>query len=501
MTAELYGSVARLVRHREASTVVEYVYTRTADARQRNELVSEFYGPEYALFKSSAPQGSDSASLDALFAAHPEKRPLVLAALRSNAEALVAKQLVQHSIVHRILSLFLQHADEADRVSLAQSLNEQLVHILHTFDGARVAVHCVSLASAKDRKTIVKSFKSLVLKIASEQYGHVVLMRLFQVTDDTVLLHKSVLVELLGGLSSLLTSNKFFDQVLLHLIAPSSTYIPEHTRQLLAAPALHSKKDPALRQRELCAHLVVPLLQQLAADASSAATSLDTSVVLYEALCSAAVQLVADQSGSASTSVAAAGDSTTDNSKKATKKGKQAASEPTTTAAASSSPLSEAVTSVLTALAKLVPTALVDDGSVLHDFTGSRLLKKLIMPPPASTPVAAKSDSELSSKKQQQQQQHSASAPALALLSDRLAPSVLDQMRAQLFGWAMQKSSSFVVLALLDAPSTHSAAQRLLTSHRAALTKSAEKGSQIIAERLAASTDAPAAATPGRRIK
>lgn len=40
---------------------------------------------------------------------------------------------------------------------------------------------------------IVKSFKTYVSKICKEEYGHMVLLALFDVVDDTKLVHKVIL--------------------------------------------------------------------------------------------------------------------------------------------------------------------------------------------------------------------------------------------------------------------------------------------------------------------
>ena len=47
----LYGNVRKLIRHKEASDVVEYAYDQFANAQQRQAIIEEFYGPSFALFK------------------------------------------------------------------------------------------------------------------------------------------------------------------------------------------------------------------------------------------------------------------------------------------------------------------------------------------------------------------------------------------------------------------------------------------------------------------
>lgn len=52
--ASLYGHVRRLVRHTEAAEILEIAYNDYANASQRAALVSEFYGPQFSLFKAEA---------------------------------------------------------------------------------------------------------------------------------------------------------------------------------------------------------------------------------------------------------------------------------------------------------------------------------------------------------------------------------------------------------------------------------------------------------------
>jgi len=66
-------------------------------------------------------------------------------------------------------------------------LKESLQEIVHTREGAWVAMICLSIAAPKDRKNIIKAFKPFLVKIASDEYGYLVLLRLLDVTDDTVL--------------------------------------------------------------------------------------------------------------------------------------------------------------------------------------------------------------------------------------------------------------------------------------------------------------------------
>ena len=68
-----YNHVRRLVRHSEASYVLEAAYNNHANAQQRWRLVQEFYGPQFALFKDSEAQ-----SLEEVFlASNPSEKATI----------------------------------------------------------------------------------------------------------------------------------------------------------------------------------------------------------------------------------------------------------------------------------------------------------------------------------------------------------------------------------------------------------------------------------------
>ena len=47
----MYGQIRKLIKHKEASSIVEVAYNNYANANQRNVMVQEFYGARFALFK------------------------------------------------------------------------------------------------------------------------------------------------------------------------------------------------------------------------------------------------------------------------------------------------------------------------------------------------------------------------------------------------------------------------------------------------------------------
>lgn len=152
-------------------------------------------------------------------------------------------------------------------------MKEQAVEILHTKEGAQVAMFCLMYASPKDRKAMLKTMKPFVVKICKEEYGHMVMLRMFDVVDDTVLMSKAILTEIVKEMEDI-AKDKFGRRVILYLLAGRSPkYISPQSIDLLAKGDLvranTSKKDAAVRSAELLGYISPALISLIASKARS----------------------------------------------------------------------------------------------------------------------------------------------------------------------------------------------------------------------------------------
>lgn len=106
---------------------------------------------------------------------------------------LLFRDLLSTSIVHRVMHEYLRNANEKGREELIDAVKEKLIKMIHSRDGARVAIYCLWHGTNKDRKLLIKSFKSFVVKIAKEEQGYPVLWTVFDIVDDTKLVSKIIL--------------------------------------------------------------------------------------------------------------------------------------------------------------------------------------------------------------------------------------------------------------------------------------------------------------------
>jgi len=242
----MVGKVARLMKHKTAGVLVELAYNDYADAATRNSMLQEFLGPEYRLFKEP-----EIRSVAELIAKHPEKKEEIIKNLGMNVEVLIQKGTYNHSLVHTVLSNYLTVTDGKRRADCIESIRDSLIHILHSREGALASLLCLWHGTTKDRKAIIKSLKTFVEKTCFEEYGHLVLMAIFDTVDDTKLVGKAIIGELAENLDKIIL-DKYGVQVVKYLVGgrdPAYTY-PDAVRLLSQGDGnLHSKKRPYRKKK------------------------------------------------------------------------------------------------------------------------------------------------------------------------------------------------------------------------------------------------------------
>ncbi|KAI8899814.1 armadillo-type protein [Globomyces pollinis-pini] len=288
---DFYGKVRKLVRHKEASIVLDEAYSQYANSSQRSALMEEFYGPEFVIFKND----KGTRSLEELIKANPLKKPYILKHMRSAIDSVLEKatfNLGKTPILHRAIFDYVTLADESVSKDMIEYLKDHLVHMLHTREGAQITQYCILHATPKDRKAILKSLKGFVHSIAKEQYGQSVLLSCFECVDDTVLVGKTIINELFQPPSAEHSVNELLrDQygsrvILFLLCGRNKRYQPSYLIEELKASdeirSKTSKKDSAVKHQELL-EIVSPLLiEQVGKYSAELLRTKNGSIVLVE---------------------------------------------------------------------------------------------------------------------------------------------------------------------------------------------------------------------------
>lgn len=279
------GNVRQMLRHSEASSVVEYAYNDKAILSQRLMLTEELYGNTFQICKSTV-----CPTLEKVLENNPEKLQRIMEEMKQILTPMAQKEaVIKHSLVHKVFLDFFEHAPAKQRTEMIESIREAVVYMAHTHDGARVTMHCLWHGSPKDRKVIVKTMKTYIAKFATGEYAHLVLLAAFDCIDDTKLVKQIIITEMLTCLSEIM-SNKHGKKVLLYLLSPRDPahLLPELIQLLQKGDGnVHSKKDVAIRRKELLQAISSPLLNYLCKNTQSMVMDKANSVAVSDILGSA----------------------------------------------------------------------------------------------------------------------------------------------------------------------------------------------------------------------
>ncbi|KAG2735393.1 hypothetical protein G9P44_001607 [Scheffersomyces stipitis] len=265
---ELHGKLRKLMRHKEGAYVVEDLFVLYSSAEQRQQMIREFWGAEYAVFKES---GKGKTVLE-VTKESTEKKQLITSNLIGTIKASVEKGSTGFQILHAAMREYVSILEDDIEVNdsairdFIDLLNEQFAELVHTQEGADVASTLIALANAKERKLIIRSLKSHTNELIKNEYGNLVLITLFSTVDDTVLLHKSFSAEIFTPeLLPELIKDKFSRRPLLYLLKglDGKYFNPLVQKQIKKYVELAYKKTSKKPQEQRRAELQVKALPLL----------------------------------------------------------------------------------------------------------------------------------------------------------------------------------------------------------------------------------------------
>ncbi|CCH45585.1 hypothetical protein BN7_5168 [Wickerhamomyces ciferrii] len=210
---ELHGKLRKLMRHREGAYVVEDLYTLYASNEQKKQMIREFWGAEYAVFKDSG----KGKNIKEICDENVEKRTLIAKNLSGTITASVEKGSTGFQILHAAMKEYIQIINDDEVREFIELLHEQFAELIHTPEGAEVACNLIARANAKERKQIVRSLKDHAMNLIKNEYGNLVVITLFLTVDDTVLVSKALFGEYIEELHNLIT-DKYSRRPFLYLL-------------------------------------------------------------------------------------------------------------------------------------------------------------------------------------------------------------------------------------------------------------------------------------------
>ena len=205
IVGEFVGGVKRMIKAPEAGWILDDVYRGAATPSQKALLLREWYGPEFVVFGGKDTVEEVDADLARILETSPEKRAPIMSHLKEMINLLVQKKTTGFAMLHdAMLQYFLNtKAGSPEQSEILELLKDDeegdcVRNLAFTKSGSRLVCLALAHGNAKDRRNILKFFKTHVRLMAADANACHVLLTAYEVIDDTVMTAKALFPELLA---------------------------------------------------------------------------------------------------------------------------------------------------------------------------------------------------------------------------------------------------------------------------------------------------------------
>eukprot|EP01129_Flabellula_baltica_P012817 TRINITY_DN5847_c0_g1_i1.p1 TRINITY_DN5847_c0_g1~~TRINITY_DN5847_c0_g1_i1.p1 ORF type:complete len:560 (+),score=159.73 TRINITY_DN5847_c0_g1_i1:192-1682(+) len=238
------GQIRKLIVHKHAAHILEYVYSEVCNKTQKTAFIEEFYGQRF-LTIDKAPEPR---TLDQILEETPDKIPAILTSLQQVLYPLIEKGTVMSSIIHVPLLEYLRHAEYPEKLDMIERIKDYFISIIETKEGSEVGTISIGYGRAKDRKHLVKAFREYSVQVATHAFGFTSILKILTSVDDTVLVNKTILSEILEDLDTI-CYDMYGKQILLAIICgPTTKHFSPEILRLLEDEMIPSNEPDVLRK-------------------------------------------------------------------------------------------------------------------------------------------------------------------------------------------------------------------------------------------------------------
>jgi pumilio family protein 6 len=300
MQQSFKGSIPKLAVHAVGARVVESLFLNLP-SKETAGLKQEFYGPHFSLFSKDL-SGVPTLKSNLESATTNNQKEGAIKFTKDIISKGITKSFFGYTFFQELFAEYIDTVDPSDIRDIASSVADHSVHLLSTRAGTRVVAAIAAYGTPKDRKRICKSIKGYTSSSLMHRDAYLALIRLIQVTDDTVSTNKLVLNEILSApkdeeneskqpllldLALSDTASKFFLFLLVKDEDTRTKYFDPYERSVLeSVPMIKDvctyKKAPEARRQELLKYISHGLTDMCINHADILLKSLPGSRVLKE---------------------------------------------------------------------------------------------------------------------------------------------------------------------------------------------------------------------------
>jgi pumilio family protein 6 len=283
---------SKLAVHATASRVVECILDK--HPKQTAVLKQEFYGPHTVIFANQDPLAAPP-TLTSVIEQTPSKKQVTIDFVKNLVNKGMEKQLYGFRFFQNLMLEYMEYSMDGSEIrSMASSAADHTIHLLTSKAGTKIASLLISYATAKDRKRIIKNLKGYCRSGLLHHDIYLAILRIVDVTDDTVAVQKNLLQELVSSGPGVITKDtnneeapspllelalsdtasklflmvlneddekwqKLFDPYEHSILFPNPTIVELSSdgQQEVAT----SKKEPHVRRKEILQYLKDPLVE------------------------------------------------------------------------------------------------------------------------------------------------------------------------------------------------------------------------------------------------
>jgi pumilio family protein 6 len=213
-TQALKGHILKLAFHSVGVSVVELLFL-TFPPKATPLLKLEFYGPLLGGFHtgelSSGTISYTQVTLSSMLKEESESsKQSVLKFFHDRiVQKGIEKKLYSFAFFQQLLDEYISFVPSKTEIrQLSSLISDNCLQLLSTKAGAKVVSECAAYGTPKERKRMIKSLKGYVRSSLLHAEAYIAILRLMDVTDDTVLVQKSILAEITAAPTSSMDKKK-----------------------------------------------------------------------------------------------------------------------------------------------------------------------------------------------------------------------------------------------------------------------------------------------------